>query len=240
VLTAFRPDDHPWQYGVFTGHAQVNGIDFWHEKGWIRSRGLVSVVEKSDRVEIVSRSDWLTQRRGGERLLVEEQVITVHAPERPDRYAVDFEWRLTPDVEVTFGRYDYGGLAFRPANHSERRHEGAASPNPAEAMGRPWLDMSGRFGEGASGAVCGAAIFDHPANPSFPGGWRADGQGLINPAISLKGPLALPAGKTATFRYRLLVHAGHGEREMLEAEYRRWASDRASPGGSRSEPPRER
>ncbi len=28
-LTRFRPVDHPWQYGVFTGLNGVNGIDFW-------------------------------------------------------------------------------------------------------------------------------------------------------------------------------------------------------------------
>jgi putative membrane-bound dehydrogenase-like protein len=221
VLTALRPSDHPWQYGVFTGHARANDIDFWHEKGWIRSRGLLSAAAHPDRVEITARSDWLASRRGGERLLVEEQLITVHAPERAGRYLVDVEWRLTPDIEVTLEEYDYGGLAFRPAAHTDRRHA-----RPSEAPRRPWQGMSGRFGEGKERALAGVAILDHPENPNHPSAWRIDGQALINPAITATGAMILPAGRTAVFRYRLVVHSGHGDREALDEEYRRWCAQK--------------
>ncbi len=220
TLTALRPDDHPWQYGVFTGHARINGIDFWHERGWIRSRGLESIEQHADRIEIVSKSHWMTQRRGGQRVLVERQKVVVHAPARDDSYAVDFEWALTPDVALEIGRYDYGGLAFRPAAHRDRRHE-----RPDDAARRPWQDMSGRFGgEGESGRVAGVAIFDHPRNPGFPNGWRVDGQALINPAITVFDPIELDAGETITFRYRLLVHDGHGDRDRLNTAHAAWAS----------------
>jgi putative membrane-bound dehydrogenase-like protein len=227
ALTALRPEDHPWQYGVFTGHARVNGLDFWHEKGWIRSRGLVEASRRGGGVSFTSRSDWLTERRGGQRILVEEQVLTVPAPERDDRYAIDFEWRLTPDVDVVIDRYEYGGLAVRPAEHSERRHETHASGER-----RAWQDVSGRFGRGDRAVAAGVAIFDHPKNPGFPNRWRVDGQGLINPAITAFEPLRLPAGKTTAFRYRLIVHRGHGDAKMLDAEFERWApGGRAKAGG---------
>jgi putative membrane-bound dehydrogenase-like protein len=218
VLTALRPDDHPWQYGVFTGHARVNGLDFWHEKGWIRSRGLASVREETDRVEIVARSDWLTERRAGKRVLIEEQRITVHAPRSNDRYRIDFEWRLTPDEKVTFGRYDYGGLAFRPADHEDRKHARAAGES-----GHAWQDVSGLFGKGDGSVAAGAAILDHPGNPGYPNAWRVDGQGLINPAITARGPIEIEAGKTAAFRWRIVVHLGHGDPKMLDEELREWA-----------------
>ncbi len=221
VLSALRPDDHPWQYGIFTGHARVNGVDFWHEKGWIRSRGLESVRDLDDTVEIVSKSDWLTQRRGGKRLLAETQRIVVHAPDsKVGDYRIDFEWRLTPDEDVTFGQYEYGGLAFRPASHADRRHEHADGKD-----GYAWQDMSGRFKHGSHEETAGVAILDHPKNPGFPNAWRVDGEGLINPAISARGPLSLAAGKTAVFRYRIVVHEGHGDKKMLDEEFRQWVEE---------------
>jgi hypothetical protein len=203
----------------------VNDSDFWHEKGWIRSRGLESVIEKADRAEIVSRADWLTQKRGGKRILAEKQLITVHAPDAPDRYRIDFVWQLTPDdsngeAAVTLGQYEYGGLAFRPAAHEDRR-EAKADGEP----GRPWQDLSGKFGKGEEEVLAGVAILDHPKNQGFPVSWRVDEQGLINPAITARGPLVLPAGKTTVFRYRLVVHLGHGQRRVLEEELKEWAKE---------------
>jgi putative membrane-bound dehydrogenase-like protein len=223
VLTALRPDDHPWQYGVFTGHARAGGFDFWHEKGWIRSRGLESVTEHPDRVEIVARADWLSQRRGGQRVLAERQRIVVHAPraEPGAAYAIDFEWQLTPEAELTIDTYDYGGLAFRPAAHTERKHARAAGED-----GHSWQDMSGLFKSGGRQVTAGVAILDHPQNPGYPNRWRVDDQGLINPAITARGPLTLPAGKATTFRYRLFVHDGHGDPSRLDAEHRKWLAER--------------
>jgi putative heme-binding domain-containing protein len=221
VLTALRPDDHPWQYGIFTGHAKVNEVDFWHEKGWIRSRGVESVRALDDRVEIVAKNDWLTQRRGGKRILEEKQRIVVHAPDaKAGAYRIDFDWQLTPDEDVTVGPYEYGGLAFRPAAHSDRRNEHAEGER-----GWAWQDMTGKFGEGDKAVTAGVAILDHPKNLGFPNAWRVDGQGLINPAITARGPLSLAKGKTAVFKYRLVVHDGPGDRRSLDEELKKWVAE---------------
>jgi len=221
VLTALRPGDHPWQYGVFTGHARINGLDFWHERGWIRSRGLESLRQAGDRVEIVAKSDWLTQQRAGERVLEERLRIAVHAPHPSldGAYWIDLDWELTPDADVTIGQYDYGGIAFRPADHSDRKHARADGDK-----GWAWQDMSGRFGQGDKSVLAGVAIFDHPQNPGFPNAWRVDGQGLINPAVTARGPLSIPKAKTVVFQYRLMVHPGHGDKTWLEARYQEWTS----------------
>ncbi len=218
MLTALGPEDGAAGGGVFTGHPRVSDIDFWREEGWIQSRGLHSVVHESDRVEIVSTSDWLTRRRGGESVLTEVQRITVPVPSRGDRYVVDVEWKLTAGVDVTFGRQDYGGLAFRPARHRDQRRV-KASPRAR----RPWQAISGRFGAGEASAA-GVAIFVHPGNARYPNAWKVGDDGLINPAISALEPIELDAGESVTFRYRLLVHSGVGSRQRLEPEYRKWAA----------------
>src|SRR5262245_8746049 len=65
-----RPTIHPI-LAPGGGPALMASLELSAARGWIRSRGLESVRELADRVEIVSKSDWLTQRRGGSRLLEE-------------------------------------------------------------------------------------------------------------------------------------------------------------------------
>jgi len=229
VLTALKSVERELFHGIFTGHPDIGGIDFWKGKGWIRSRGLESVVQTAHSVELVSVSNWMTRRRGGVRVLVERQKVTIWQPELEDRYAIDVEWSVTPDSDITVGQHQIGGLTLSTARHSERRLERAAG-----GMRRPWQDISGRFGgddadDGDDNAnrVAGVAIFDHPDNPGFPTRWRSGRQGLIGPAISAAGPRRLEAGKTLTSRYRLVVHDGHGNQEMLDEEFRRWVDGAA-------------
>jgi putative membrane-bound dehydrogenase-like protein len=218
VLTAARSEDGAAGGGLFTAHPRANGIDLWGEKGWIRSRGLESVRELPDRVEIVSRSDWLTARRGGRRLALERQLLTVHAPQGPALYRIDLEWQLIPDEELTLGEDEKGGLALRFAPHKSRR---VASGE--RGAGRGWQDLTGSFGLEGRAVEAGVAILDHPRNPGFPALFKVDGRGLLTSAVSGRGPLKLPAGKPAVFRYRLLVHQGAVDPRSLDEEFHGWA-----------------
>jgi hypothetical protein len=89
--------------------------------------------------------------------------------------------------------------------------------------GREWQDVSGRFGKGEGAVLAGVAIFDHPGNPGYPAAF-SEGKGIIQPAIASGGPLVLPAGKPATFRYRVFVHRGRVDRKVLAEEFRAWAA----------------
>jgi len=76
-----------------------------------------------------------------------------------------------------------------------------------------WMDLYGRIGdEEISIAVC-----DHPKNQSYPTYWHARGYGLFaaNPLGAkdfTQGKefvnFAIPAGQSATFRYRVVVNSG--------------------------------
>jgi hypothetical protein len=76
-----------------------------------------------------------------------------------------------------------------------------------------WMDLYGRIGEeGISIIVC-----DHPKNQSYPTYWHARGYGLfsVNPLGAkdfTEGKefvnFSIPAGKSATFRYRVIVNSG--------------------------------
>jgi len=76
-----------------------------------------------------------------------------------------------------------------------------------------WMDLHGRFGD----EIVSLVICDHPANQSYPTYWHARGYGLFsaNPLGAkdfTQGKETLgfkiPAGKSATFRYRVIINSG--------------------------------
>ena len=78
------------------------------------------------------------------------------------------------------------------------------------------------------------AILDHPSNPGFPTYWHARGYGLFaaNPLGQAgftngkaRMDFALDPGRSATFRYRILVISGTAAPEAIESEYNTFAGD---------------
>lgn len=76
-----------------------------------------------------------------------------------------------------------------------------------------WMDLYGRIGD----EVISIAVCDHPKNQSYPTYWHARGYGLFsaNPLGAkdfTQGKelvnFAIPAGQSATFRYRVVVNSG--------------------------------
>ncbi len=93
-----------------------------------------------------------------------------------------------------------------------------------------WMDLYGNIGdEKISLVVC-----DHPENQSYPTYWHARGYGLFsaNPLGAFdftQGKETLnfriPAGKSATFRYRVIVNSGS---DLSDSEINAYSDDFAS------------
>ena len=82
------------------------------------------------------------------------------------------------------------------------------------------------------------AILDHPSNPGYPTHWHARGYGLFSAnALGQKAlndgneelNLSLPAGKSATFRYRILILSSPPRPERIESEHKAFLREQ---GGS--------
>ena len=90
-----------------------------------------------------------------------------------------------------------------------------------------WMDLNGRIGnEKISVVIC-----DHPKNQSYPTYWHARGYGLFaaNPlgwSIFTKGKetlnYSIQAGKSAIFRYRIIIHSGG---DLSDSEINSYAED---------------
>jgi hypothetical protein len=90
-----------------------------------------------------------------------------------------------------------------------------------------WMNLFGSIGHEKVSLV----ISDHPENLSYPTYWHARGYGLFcaNPFGAkdfTKGKeelnYTIPAGKSITFRYRVIVHSGA---HLTDAEINAYAAD---------------
>lgn len=238
-LTRFRPVDHPWQYGIFTGLNQVNGLDFWcsgdahfpeEVRGDMSHRTLTTVVQSAEgAVALTGVNDWLDPDGGP--VLEERQTVSMAEQDTADEYHFDFVWRLAAakgDVEI--GQSNYGGLSARiVGDPSTRRHLNSEGLSGKECANQParWVSVAqpvdgvGRFTRDTRDtyAYAGLAIFDHPENRGFPNRWRVDGFGMINPALALSEAVALTAGEALELRYRIYVFSGPGNADAIERAY---------------------
>lgn len=224
VLTQDRPEDHPWQHGIFTGFHRVNGVNYWKEdEGRQRLARLSEFVRQPDRVGWSALVELVSPE--GEVVLEEENAILFHAPESTNLYFIDFDLLLRAKKDVQFGKFFVGGLSVRmPWDQANPRQSHLNSEGVRGRAGEQkraaWCTVERPFG----GQVFGFAILDHPANPSHPPAWRVDEQGLINPNVSGLADWSLKAGQERRFRHRIVVYAGPASADRIQREFERFAS----------------
>jgi hypothetical protein len=236
VLTNFSPADHPWHRGIWFSWKFLNGVNYWEWKdrntpvleGETQTVGK-EVVEKvgSD----LSITTQLQYSHHGELVLKEQRQIIVSSPRPDGSYVMD--WRMTftaAEQEVVLQRTPpheqpwggYGGLSYRASGKLVEQHRfiNSEGQRGKEGHGKParWMDFSGRL---PSGELAGVAMFDHPDNPRHPTPWYvAPEMGYFNPALLFHKPYTLPAGKSLTLGYRILVHSRQVDSAALEQEYK--------------------
>jgi putative heme-binding domain-containing protein len=218
TLTDNRPDDHPWQHGIFTGfRGDINGHEYWLEKdGKQHFEKLLNVKESSERVSWTAQTIFVAP--DGTKPLIEEDEITVHSPTN-DRYIIDFILRLRAnEKEVVFDRYPVGGLAVRmPWDQSNPRqthlNSNGQRGRECEKQRAKWCNVERPFGD----QIYGIAVFDHPQNADHPAAWRVDEQGLINPTVTGVNGFTIAANSVREYRYRLLIYKGTAAADELNS-----------------------
>jgi len=197
--------DHPHHAGLFYGHGDVNGYNYWAIEnvptppskasatmGRIVLKEVASVRngKESGSVDVVLT--WLTP--GGKPLLTETRKTTFHS--HPELRIIDFDFDLVAIDKVVLRDTKEGTFAMRMATALEE-------PPPKDKPGVPvrtgrlvnaqggegepnvwgkrseWVDYSGRI----DGEQVGVVMMDHPGNPRHPTYWHSRGYGLhsINP-----------------------------------------------------------
>ena len=152
--------------------------------------------------------------------------------------------------EVVFGDEKDAGMAIRVASDLQgTRRTQPAEGAPALPAGTlvnseghlgddtwgkraRWVDVHGKVG----GQPAGVAIFDHPSNPRHPTSWHSRTYGLVTANIFGKhffekdpdrdaGAFVIPAGESATFRWRFAFHRGGPEDAGVEQLFEAFAAE---------------
>lgn len=236
VLTRVEPPDHPWQRGLWFVVKFVDGDNFWEEgdpNGWGVQRHLEPPAVTATSIE----GDLVWIRPDRETVAIEEHRRLDHVPIDAAAYALDWDVTLRAPADVVLDRSPYNGffggysgLAFRGRDDwSDTRlllDDGVSRERVAPQRSR-WCDLSS--------AEAGVCILDHPGNPAHPVPFYATtraasgyGEGWSNtvyPAFLWDGPLALAAGTTLRFRYRVVVHDGAWDATRAERAWAAWAAE---------------
>lgn len=232
-LTEFgKPHDptgsHAHHYSLWIAHANVNGKDFWSEKGGIIAHEQFELLEDGPLFcRWTQRARWVFD---GVSLLRDRRQFTVYRAGNGFRI-MDLELELTPAGAgpVTFGQTSFGFLAARVAQSMTvfdgggeiMNARGDINEHGAHQKRARWIDQSGPVAEGIWN---GLTLFDHPDNPNHPTGWHCRNDGWAGAAFNLESPHTLAPGQTLRLRYRILLHRGNALEGQVERRFTEFAA----------------
>lgn len=241
--------DHAHHRSFWVAHGLVNGVDCWSEAdghGFQVHGGFEELRSGPAFGRVVQRVSWRAGAAGGPTaapaLLEERRTLTFWNTPAAARL-LDLTVSLhAAHGAVTFGDTKEGGLCALRLRDDLTEPRGGIISNAYGALGEaetwggraPWVDYSGSVTDPAGVARnVGVAIFDHPRNPFYPTHWHVRGYGLFaaNPfgladygsGYRRRGDWTLAAGARATFRYRVLWHAGDAAAARVGERFPDWA-----------------
>jgi hypothetical protein len=227
VLTENAPPHHRWQHGLYVGLNDVNGVGFWTEglagnpnDGTFHPEPLKAPEFGADGVRWNVVSHWRSP--AGETMLTETQQWRLQ--HLNDTLVLDLEWALHARINLTFGKYAYGGLFLRMPYRKERggtalNSDGLGAPE-AEGKRARWVAISIPIDSTAGGTrLASMAILDHPKNPEHPVPFRVDGDFGIAPSRCIAGAWKLDRGERVTYQHRVLASGGAIDRQKIEAYF---------------------
>ncbi len=230
--------DHPHHRSLWYAHGLVNGINFWSEEksyGKIVHAKFTEIKSGAKAGVIRSSDDWVAP--DGKVVCTDDRTMRIY--NRPGMKLFDFEITIhASHGPVVMGDTKEGTMAMRLAEtmrlkgkigHGRIVNSEGVRDDATWGKHADWCDYYGPV----DGKVVGVAIFDHPDNPRHPTSWHVRDYGLFaanpfglhdfekQPAGS--GDFTIPAGKSATFRYRFYLHEGDDQQAKVAKMYREYA-----------------
>ncbi len=212
--------DHIWHHGLWYAHGDLNGVDFWRDKGpQTTGRIVIDGQPKTSRDTVSGR--FRLAAPGGKVLGAMEQSFRFRAEGELRIVDIRITVHAPRDAPLKFGDTEEGalGIRFRDEFREDRgavitNSEGLQGTKQVWGKRAAWVDYTTAVG----GERAGAILFDHPANPKYPAFWHARNYGLCaaNPFgehdfmkdKTRDGSFTVPAGATVVFRYRVAIHPG--------------------------------
>lgn len=245
-LTNFKPDDHPWHYGLWFSWKYINGANYWEENRTSgKAEGLTSwatpSIEQGPDGTAAIRMNVTYTHPSGRVDMTEARTIQVSAPDASGRYTIDWQARFVAGAEgavldrtpmpgepkgaVNGG---YAGLGVRlpsaPLVMSVVTPEGPVT-NFVSDRARPNARAVGiNFAENDR-TVASLAILSDPANIGEKTPWyliNSPEMRFADPAILAPAVKTMKAGEVWSLRYRLVVSRATWTPESLSQAITDW------------------
>jgi hypothetical protein len=240
VVTGIHPDDHYHHLGLW--HAWVKGehagkpVDFWNladKTGRVRFSKVLSVSNDTAKPGIVVEQEAVRYRdgKGGDAVVVLREELSVTVQEVDGAYELDYVYAQTnvTDQPLVLPAYRYGGgLAYRAPldwnkdNSEYLTSEGKTRADSHQTRAR-WIEMRGPTSQGKASVT----VLCHPKNHDAPQRLRTwdNGKVFLNYVPIQETGWEIPAGKTVTHRYRMVIADGETTVEDLNNRWRRYAEE---------------
>ncbi len=233
VLTDDFPGDHPHHRGLFWAwpHVRVgtNHHDLWMLQGVRQQFGrwLARKPDLEGAAVLGVENGWYV----GDRQVMSEQAwFRVHTVQGDTR-AIDVELTWVPaNEDITLSGAEgksYGGLTLRYAPRTNTVITTPLGQSPQDlAMTRlPWADLSAQFQ--GSDRFSGAAILISPKHPDFPPTWLTRHYGCLCVGWPGVQERTFRPGEPIRCAYRVLIHRGRGDVDLLTRAAAEYASSAA-------------
>ena len=208
------PVTHDHHNSVWISHANVDGVDFWANRG--PNVGHIAH-ERVEQYEDGPHAAWMLcvnawKGSQGKTLLREYRRIEVQ-PTAADGWLmlIDLQFETPSAKSVTLGQTPFGMIGVRMAktigvNDGGGRILNSAADRDERAVFRKprWVDYSGPVTAEHSGGI---TLMDHPSNVSFPSPFHVRNDGWMGACLTLHRELRIEAGKPLRLRYGLWITA---------------------------------
>ena len=245
-LTNFRPEDHPWHYGLWFSWKYINHTNYWEEnrqsgKSAGKTSWTVPAIDPRTDGGVTIRYEVSYTNPAGRVDLAEKRELVVSAPAADGSYSIDWRAHFTagpdgaeldrtpmpgePGGQVNGG---YAGLSIRTANAPLAiAYVSTAGPIAEFVSGRNRPNVpavASNFSQDGQdvGAV---AIFSDPANVGENAPWYLINQKdmrFMCAAILAPAPRTVAAGGGFDLRYRVAVRRAAWTPEVLAAATAAW------------------
>jgi hypothetical protein len=217
------PADHVHHHGVWWGHGDVNGVDFYLEVpaegrrlGRIEHAAFTEIVDANPVYGFTETLQWIDDT-----VVLVDEVRSVHVRFRDAaHYTVDLDSTYTAAADLAFGTTKESVLpGIRMAENLTGVYTGhirssSGTKGETRTFGNPnaWFDYWGerKAMYGLADVTEGLACFDHPTNPNHPNPVFVRTYGPNSPfqGHHFTGPATLGEGESWRYRHRVVIHEG--------------------------------
>jgi hypothetical protein len=222
------PETHSHHNSVWISHNNVNGTDFWSDRGGgkIRHKRIIEYEDNDEFAYLVAENEWIG--KDSTVLLLETRwITTIPLPDDECFLIIGMEFKAANGT-VTLGKTPFGMIGVRMAKTigvhdgggTIRNSKGAINEKEVFWKQAKWVDYSGAI---TNEKLEGVSLFDHPGNPNFPSYFHVRNDGWMGASLTFDGPRDIQPGKPLHLSYGLYIHSDIKSIKQIEAKWKQFS-----------------